>query len=105
MVLSNSLGTSLEMWDDLLPRLIDGFRVLRYDQRGHGRSPVPEGPYSIELLGRDALALLDRLGLGRVSFVGVPLGGMTGVGPAINPPERIERLTLGGTPAQIPPRG
>ena len=104
MVLSNSLGTSLEMWDDLLPRLIDGFRVLRYDQRGHGRSPVPEGPYSIELLGRDALALLDRLGLERVSFVGVSLGGMTGMWLAINAPERIERLTLCCTSAHMPPR-
>ncbi len=61
LVLSNSLGTALGMWDDQLPALADQFRVLRYDQRGHGRTPAPPGPYTVAELGRDALALLDRL--------------------------------------------
>jgi 3-oxoadipate enol-lactonase len=104
LMLSNSLGTSLEMWEELLPRLTDRFRVLRYDQRGHGGSPAPNGPYSIEMLGRDALDLLDRLGLERVGFFGVSLGGMTGMWLALNSPERIDRLTLCCTSAHIPPR-
>jgi 3-oxoadipate enol-lactonase len=103
-MLSNSLGTSLEMWQELLPRLTDRFRVLRYDQRGHGGSPVPNGPYSVEMLGRDALDLLDQLGLERVGFFGVSLGGMTGMWLAINSPERVGRLTLCCTSAHLPPR-
>jgi 3-oxoadipate enol-lactonase len=103
LVLSNSLGTSLEMWDGLVPALAGRFRVLRYDQRGHGHSPAPPGPYSIADLGGDVLALLDRLGLERVSFCGVSLGGMTGMWLAINAPERIERLALCCTSAHMPP--
>ena len=61
LVLSNSLGSTLRMWDDQAPALRERFRLVRYDQRGHGGSPVPSGPYQIEDLGRDALALLDRL--------------------------------------------
>jgi 3-oxoadipate enol-lactonase len=61
LVLSNSLGSTLGMWDDQAPVLRERFRLLRYDQRGHGDSPVPSGPYKLEDLGRDALALLDRL--------------------------------------------
>lgn len=104
LVLSNSLGTALEMWDDQLPTLADHFRVLRYDQRGHGRTPAPPGPYTIAELGRDALELLDRLGLERVSFCGASLGGMTAMWLAINAPERIDRLALCCTSAHLPPR-
>jgi 3-oxoadipate enol-lactonase len=103
-VLSNSLGTELGMWDGQLAALTAGFRVLRYDQRGHGRSPAPPGPYAIAELGADLLALLDRLGLERVSYCGVSLGGMTGMWLAINAPERIERLALCCTSAHLPPR-
>jgi 3-oxoadipate enol-lactonase len=104
LMLSNSLGTALAMWDDQLPALADHFRVLRYDQRGHGRTPAPPGPYTIAELGRDALELLDRLGLDRVSFCGTSLGGMTGMWLAINAPERIDRLGLCCTSAYLPPR-
>jgi 3-oxoadipate enol-lactonase len=103
LLLSNSLGTALEMWDDQVPLLAERFRVLRYDQRGHGRSPVPAGPYSIAELGADALELLDRLGLERVSFSGVSLGGMTGMWLAAGAPERIDRLALCCTSAHMPP--
>ena len=103
LMLSNSLGTSLEMWDELVPALAERFRVLRYDQRGHGRSPASPGPYSIADLGRDALALFDELGLRKVSFSGVSLGGMTGMWLAINAPERIDRLALCCTSAHMPP--
>jgi 3-oxoadipate enol-lactonase len=104
LMLSNSLGTGLDMWDDQIPALVEHFRVLRYDQRGHGRSPAPPGPYSIEDLAADALALLDRLELERVSFCGASMGGMTGMWIAINAPERVERLGLCCTSAHIPPR-
>ena len=104
LMLSNSLGTALGMWDDLLPGLAEHFRVLRYDQRGHGRSPAPPGPYTVAELASDALELLDRLGLERVSFCGVSLGGMTGMWLAINAPERIDRLGLCCTSAHLPPR-
>jgi 3-oxoadipate enol-lactonase len=104
LVVSNSLGTDMGMWDDQLPALTDRFRVLRYDQRGHGRSPAPPGPYAIADLAGDALSLLDRLGLERVSFCGVSMGGMTGMWLAINAPERIDRLALCCTSAHLPPR-
>jgi 3-oxoadipate enol-lactonase len=104
LMLSNSLGTSLGMWDDQLPALTGRFRVLRYDQRGHGRTSAPPGPYTVAELGRDALELLDRVGLERVSFCGTSLGGMTGMWLAINAPERIDRLALCCTSAHLPPR-
>jgi 3-oxoadipate enol-lactonase len=104
LALSNSLGTALGMWDDLVPALAGRFRVLRYDQRGHGRSPAPPGPYRVADLGRDALDLLDRIGVERASFCGTSLGGMTGMWLAMNAPERIDRLALCCTSAHLPPR-
>jgi 3-oxoadipate enol-lactonase len=104
VVLSNSLGTDMSMWDGLMPALKDRFRVLRYDQRGHGRTPAPPGPYSIADLGGDVLGMLDGLGLERVSFCGLSLGGMTGMWLAANAPERVERLALLSTAAHLPPR-
>ena len=104
VMLSNSLGTDLGMWDGQLDVLSEHFRVLRYDQRGHGRSPAPPGPYTIAELAGDALDLLERLGLERVSFCGVSIGGMTGQRLAINAPERIDRLALCCTSAYLPPR-
>jgi len=103
VVLSNSLGTSLEMWESQLPALAERFRVLRYDQRGHGASPAPRGPYTVAELAGDALALLDRLGLGRVSWCGTSLGAMTGMWLAVNEPERIDRLALCCTSAHVGP--
>jgi 3-oxoadipate enol-lactonase len=104
LVLSNSLGTDLGMWDGQLPSLAGHLRLLRYDQRGHGRSPAPPGPYTIPELAGDVLGLLDRLGLERVSFCGVSLGGMTGMWLAVHAPERVERLALCCTSAYLPPR-
>lgn len=103
LVLSNSLGTTLEMWDAQASALTEHFRLLRYDSRGHGRSPAPAGPYSIDELGADVLALLDRLGLERVSFCGLSMGGMMGQWLAINVPDRIDRLALCSTSAHMPP--
>jgi 3-oxoadipate enol-lactonase len=103
LLLGGSLGTTLEMWDPQLP--LGRFRrLIRFDHRGHGRSPVPPGPYSIADLGGDVIALMDRLGLERASYCGLSIGGMVGQWLAINAPERIEKLVLICTAAFLPPR-
>ncbi len=94
VVLSNSLGASMEMWAPQVPALSVRFRVLRYDQRGHGGSPAPPGPYDIPDLAQDVLDLLDRHAIERGHFCGLSLGGMTGMWLAANAPERIGRLVL-----------
>jgi 3-oxoadipate enol-lactonase / 4-carboxymuconolactone decarboxylase len=94
VVLSSSLGTTLDMWDEQVASLTAYLRVLRYDHRGHGRSPAPPGPYSIDELATDVLELLDQLGLEKVSFVGLSLGGMVGMWLAAHHRERVERLVL-----------
>ena len=104
LVMANSLGTLLRMWDDQAPVLRERFRLLRYDHRGHGGSPVPPGLYEIEDLGRDALALFDRLGIERFSFCGLSIGGMVGMWLASEAPERVERLVLCCTSALLGPK-
>ena len=101
LMLSNSLGTALAMWDSQLAEFAKRFRVLRYDSRGHGGSEVAPGPYRIDDLGRDALALLDAVGVDRVRFCGLSMGGMVGMWLGSNAAERIERLVLCNTSAQI----
>lgn len=101
LVLSNSLGTDLHMWDVQMPTLTRDFQVLRYDTRGHGQSLVTEGPYSIEQLGRDVLALLDALDIAKAHFCGLSMGGLIGQWLALNAPERIARLVLCNTAAKI----
>jgi 3-oxoadipate enol-lactonase len=103
LVLLNSLGTNLGMWDDQAGPLAERFRLVRYDQRGHGDSPVPPGPYSLADLGADLIDLLDRLALERVSLCGLSLGGMTAMWVASEVPERIERLVLCCTSALLGP--
>lgn len=103
VVLSNSLGTTLEMWEPQAAALARDRRVLRYDMRGHGRSPVPETPYSIADLGADLVALLDRNGIERASLCGVSLGGMVSMWVAAHAPERVERLVLCSTSAIMGP--
>jgi 3-oxoadipate enol-lactonase len=103
LVLSNSLGTTLAMWNEQAQALNERFRLLRYDHRGHGGSPVPPGPYRIDDLGRDVLVLLDRLEVERFSFCGLSIGGMVGMWLAGETPERVERLVLCCTSARFPP--
>jgi len=102
-VLSNSLGTTLRMWDPQAAALARDARVLRYDMRGHGRSPVPPPPYTLADLGADLLALLDRHGIERASLCGVSLGGMVSMWVAAHAPERVGRLVLCSTSALMPP--
>ncbi|HEY7410404.1 MAG TPA: 3-oxoadipate enol-lactonase [Vicinamibacteria bacterium] len=101
VVLSHSLGADMSMWDPQLPALEPRFRVLRYDTRGHGRTDVPSGPYSLEELARDALGLLDALGLARVHFCGLSMGGMVGMWLGAHAPARVDRLVLCNTAARI----
>lgn len=103
LVLSPSLGSTLDMWEPQALALRDHFRVVRYDPRGHGRSPASPGPYQIEDLAGDVLGLLDRLGVPAVHFCGLSLGGMTGMWLAAHSPERIRRLVLCCTAAKLPP--
>ncbi|MFI5622826.1 3-oxoadipate enol-lactonase [Nocardioides sp. NPDC051685] len=103
IVLSNSLGATHAMWDENLAELERYFRVVRYDTRGHGASPVPPGPYTIDDLADDVVALLDRLDAERAHFVGLSLGGMTGMRVAARNPERIDRLVLLCTGARLAP--
>ncbi|MPQ86650.1 3-oxoadipate enol-lactonase [Pseudomonas sp. MAFF 730085] len=101
LVLSNSLGTDLHMWDIQIPAFTEHFRVLRFDTRGHGKSLVTEGPYSIEQLGHDVIALLDTLGIQRAHFCGLSMGGLIGQWLGINAGERLHRLVICNSAAKI----
>lgn len=100
LVLPCSLGTSRELWDP--GSYTRHFRVLRYEHRGHGESETPPGPYTMEELAGDALALLDELGVERASWIGLSLGGMVAMWIAACAPERLERLVLACTSARVP---
>ena len=100
ILVSNSLASNLGMWDHQVDTLLGlGFRVLRYDSRGHGRSGVTPGPYSIEMLTDDAIGLLDALGIGRASFMGCSKGGMVGQMAGTKHGDRIDKLVLCATAA------
>jgi 3-oxoadipate enol-lactonase len=104
LVLSHSLGANLRMWDPQAGALASRFRLVRYDTRGHGESPVPDGPYTIDHLGQDLIALLDHLEIERAHVAGLSLGGMTALWLGIHAPERLDRLVLLCTSAQLGPR-
>ncbi|WP_260957015.1 3-oxoadipate enol-lactonase [Pseudomonas citri] len=101
LVLSNSLGTDLHMWNEQVAAFSEHFRVLRFDTRGHGQSLVTEGPYSIEQLGRDVLAMLDQLDIDKVHFCGLSMGGLIGQWLGINAGERLHKLVVCNTAAKI----
>ena len=101
LVFSNSLGTDLGMWDWVLPKLRPHFRILRYDTRGHGQSGVPAGPYTLDALGEDVIELLDRLNIKKAHFCGLSLGGLTGQWLGVHYPERLGKLIICNTAAQI----
>jgi 3-oxoadipate enol-lactonase len=101
LMLSNSLGTDLTMWDDQVGAFTKQFRIVRYDRRGHGKSGVPEGPYTMERLGKDALAIMDGLGIKKVNWCGLSMGGMVGMWLGANTPERIDKLILSNTSAYM----
>ncbi|MPY78948.1 MAG: 3-oxoadipate enol-lactonase [Actinophytocola sp.] len=104
VVLSGSLGSDVRMWQPQVAPLADaGYRVVRHDHRGHGDSPVPPGPYTLDDLGGDATALLDTLGAVRVHWVGLSLGGMLGMWLSAHRPDRIASLTACCTSAKLGP--
>jgi len=103
LVMAHSLGSTLAMWQPQVPELARTFRVVRCDLRGHGRSPAPPGPYEIADLGADLVALLDRLGAARAHVCGLSLGGMVSMWVAAHHPERVGRMVLCCTSAQLGP--
>ncbi len=104
-MLSNSLASDLAMWDPQVPALTTaGYRVLRYDSRGHGQSAVPAGPYSLETLTADAVGLMDLLGLDQVAFCGCSKGGMVGQMLATKHGARLVALVLCDTAAHVEPK-
>lgn len=103
LMLSNSIATSLHMWDRQMPALTRHFQVLRADTRGNGASEVPAGATSLDRLGRDVLELLDALAIDRVHFLGLSLGGFVGQWLGIHAPERVDRLVLSNTSSWLGP--
>lgn len=97
LMLSNSLGTDIRMWEPQVAAFTRHFRLIRYDRRGHGQSGAPNGPYTMERLGRDVLAVLDALGVKTINWCGLSMGGMVGQWLGANAPERIDKLILTNT--------
>lgn len=102
LMLSNSLGSTLQMWEPQMKALTQVFRVIRYDTRGHGKSDVPPGPYSMERFGRDVLAILDDLNIAKVHWCGLSMGGMIGQWLGANAPERMGKIILANTACYYP---
>lgn len=103
LILSNSLGADLTMWDDQIPMLSTRYRVLRYDTRGHGSSDTVPGAYSFADLTGDVIALMDHFGIGQAAFMGLSMGGMTGLGLAIDHADRMSRVVCADGRADAPP--
>src|ERR1700741_355657 len=102
LMLSNSLGTDLHMWDEQVAPFTQAFRLVRYDRRGHGKSDVPKGPYSMARLGRDVVGVLDALGIAKINWCGLSMGGMVGMWLGANAAGRIDKLILSNTAASFP---
>jgi 3-oxoadipate enol-lactonase len=101
LILSNSLGTNLEMWAAQMPTFIEHFHVIRYDKRGHGKSGVKVGPSNFERLSLDAIELLDHLHVKKASWCGLSMGGMSGMWLAVNRPERFTKFAITCTSAHV----
>jgi 3-oxoadipate enol-lactonase len=97
LILSNSLGTTLQMWDDQAPVLAQQFRLIRYDRRGHGKTGAPKGPYTMDRLGRDVINLADALGVRTFNWCGLSMGGMVGQWLGANARDRVGKLILSNT--------
>jgi len=103
LILSNSLGTSFDMWAPQMAQFTQAFQVLRYDTRGHGKSSVTPGPYSMAQLAGDVVDLMDHLGIDQAHFCGLSMGGQTGIALALHHPGRLRKLVLCNTAAYIGP--
>jgi 3-oxoadipate enol-lactonase len=102
LILSNSLGTTHHMWDPQVAPFTRHFRLVRFDRRGHGKSAVPQGPYSMERLGRDVLAIMDGLGIRKANWCGLLMGGMEGMWLGAHASERFDRIVLANTSCHYP---
>lgn len=101
LILSNSLGTVLEMWDQQVEAFSKNFQLIRYDSRGHGGSPVTPGPYTFADHGQDVLAILDALGIERAAFCGISMGGHTGLWLGIHAASRFNAIAVCNSAAKI----
>jgi len=101
LLMSNSIGTTRELWARQLEAFSSVYRVIRYDTRGHGESSVPAGEYRLEQLGGDALAILDAEGIASAHVCGLSLGGITAMWLGVNAPDRVKSLVLANTAARI----
>ena len=101
LLLINSIGSTHEMWTRQIDAFRAAFRVIRYDARGHGTSSVPRGPYTVDQLGSDALAILDHAGVSSAHVCGISLGGITAQWLALNAPGRVRGVVLANTAARI----
>lgn len=102
LMLLNSVGTDMGMWDRLVPLLEDRFDIIRLDARGHGASDVPAGDYSMDMLADDALSVLDAAGVGQASLCGLSMGGMIALQMALKAPDRVLRVIVANSSAQMP---
>jgi 3-oxoadipate enol-lactonase len=103
IVLAHGIATDHHLWDGVAADLSRSYDVVSYDARGHGGSDAPEGPYTLEMLGLDALGLLDAIGVERAHFVGLSMGGMVGLGLALDHPQRLKSLVVCDARASAPP--
>ena len=103
LLLSNSLSTTMGMWEALLPMLENHFKVVRYDTRGHGKSPAPTGPYTFDDLVGDAFSIMDRHELSTATVMGCSLGSMTALGMGLSQPTRVKRIVCTAARADAPP--
>jgi 3-oxoadipate enol-lactonase len=101
LMMSNSLGCTMAMWEPQMPALTKLFRVIRYDRRGHGKSGM-NGPTSMERYGKDVLAILDDLNIDKVHWCGLSMGGMVGQWLGANAPERFNKIILANTSCYYP---
>src|SRR3954468_16805119 len=101
LMLSNSLGSTMAMWDPQMPTLTKLFRVIRYDRRGHGKSAI-DGAVSMQRYGQDVLAILDDLNIDKVHWCGLSMGGMVGQWLGAHAPERFDRMILANTSSYYP---
>ncbi|WP_376877943.1 alpha/beta fold hydrolase [Albirhodobacter sp. R86504] len=102
LLLMNSFGATQAMWDLQMPLLEAHYRVIRFDARGHGKSPTPPSPYTFDELVADAIGVLDRYDAKTASVMGVSMGGMTALGMALRSPDRITRAVCCAARADAP---
>lgn len=101
LIFCNSLGTDLHMWDGQIDALVDDFRILRYDRRGHGLSSAPPSPFTLSELADDVIALMDRLAIERSHFCGLSIGGLLGQWLAVHAGHRFDKFVFCATAARI----